>query len=293
MLASRTARRIRAGILSLGVLASPCHGQNEPPTPTEQFETLRRAYEAASANTTPLSDTERVAFIGRVFNQRHALAEELVELAGRHPDDPIALDALILAAWQVNTTPWPVELVGRDTARTRAFDLILRDHVGSDRLAPLCHRVSFGFATDYETFLRAVAAQSPHRNVRAAACLALGSFLKNRRQRLDLVGDQSEAADVFAGLFGREYVERLLRQNRDEATAEIEAILEQATAFGDVNLPDGATVAARAESALFEVRHLAVGRRAPEIEGEDQDGHRFRLSDYRGKVVLLDFWSYV
>jgi peroxiredoxin len=30
---------------------------------------------------------------------------------------------------------------------------------------------------------------------------------------------------------------------------------------------------------------------APDIEGEDQDGVRFKLSDYRGKVVLLDFWS--
>jgi cytochrome oxidase Cu insertion factor (SCO1/SenC/PrrC family) len=36
---------------------------------------------------------------------------------------------------------------------------------------------------------------------------------------------------------------------------------------------------------------IDVGRVAREIEGEDIDGHRFRLSDYRGKVVLLDFWG--
>ena len=37
---------------------------------------------------------------------------------------------------------------------------------------------------------------------------------------------------------------------------------------------------------------LAYSRReAQEIEGQDQDGKRFKLSDYRGKVVLLYFWS--
>jgi peroxiredoxin len=30
---------------------------------------------------------------------------------------------------------------------------------------------------------------------------------------------------------------------------------------------------------------------APEIAGEDIDGKKFKLSDYRGKVVLLDFWG--
>ena len=30
---------------------------------------------------------------------------------------------------------------------------------------------------------------------------------------------------------------------------------------------------------------------APEIEGEDVDGKKFKLSDYRGKVVMIDFWG--
>jgi hypothetical protein len=36
---------------------------------------------------------------------------------------------------------------------------------------------------------------------------------------------------------------------------------------------------------------IHVGNLAPEIDGEDADGQRFKLSDYRGKVVLLDFWA--
>jgi hypothetical protein len=37
---------------------------------------------------------------------------------------------------------------------------------------------------------------------------------------------------------------------------------------------------------------LEVGNLAPEIKGEDTDRKAFKLSDYKGKVVLLDFWGY-
>jgi len=33
------------------------------------------------------------------------------------------------------------------------------------------------------------------------------------------------------------------------------------------------------------------GRQAPAIEGKDADGKAFALSDYRGKVVMLDFYG--
>ncbi len=34
-----------------------------------------------------------------------------------------------------------------------------------------------------------------------------------------------------------------------------------------------------------------VGRPAPELFGEDVNGDFFRLSDYKGKVVVLTFWA--
>jgi hypothetical protein len=34
-----------------------------------------------------------------------------------------------------------------------------------------------------------------------------------------------------------------------------------------------------------------IGKLAPEIVGEDIDGRPIKLSDYRGKVVMLDFWG--
>ena len=40
--------------------------------------------------------------------------------------------------------------------------------------------------------------------------------------------------------------------------------------------------------AYAEVR---IGKAAPDIEGEDLDGAKFKLSDYKGKVVVIDFWG--
>lgn len=39
------------------------------------------------------------------------------------------------------------------------------------------------------------------------------------------------------------------------------------------------------------VAGFEVGDLAPEIEGDDLDSEPFRLSDYRGKVVVVDFWG--
>ena len=46
-----------------------------------------------------------------------------------------------------------------------------------------------------------------------------------------------------------------------------------------------------ATSALFELKNLSIGKVAPDIVGEDLDGTPMKLSDYRGKVVVLDFWG--
>jgi thiol-disulfide isomerase/thioredoxin len=34
-----------------------------------------------------------------------------------------------------------------------------------------------------------------------------------------------------------------------------------------------------------------IGCIAPELEGTDLEGHKYKLSDYRGKVVVVDFWA--
>jgi peroxiredoxin len=58
-------------------------------------------------------------------------------------------------------------------------------------------------------------------------------------------------------------------------------------------LADGGTVGGNAKTERFAIRHLAAGKAAADIEGPDQNSVRFKLSDYRGKVVLLYFWQQV
>jgi hypothetical protein len=174
----------------------------------------------------------------------------------------------------------------------RAFALLQRDHLASDKLGPTCQRISYGFCREYETFLRAVLEKSPHHDVQGIACLSLAHFLSNRLQRRALLHVEPQLAKEFADLFGAEYLAELQRQDRATAEREVEGFFEQAAQkYGDVKLPDGRTVAEQAAAELFEVRHLSVGKEAPDIVGSDQDGQEFKLSDYRGKVVLLDFWS--
>jgi hypothetical protein len=267
--------------------------QDPPATPAEQYQSLLKACEIGSPGKV-LSDEERTAWIGHAYKVRNEVALRFVELAEKHPADPIALDALTQAVWQVNTTPWPVEIVGKNDAVARAVALLQRDHVQSEKLGPLCQRLSWGFCKEYETFLRAVATSNPHAEVNAAAVLSLAHFLNHRSQRIELLKEQPEAARQFEELFGDEYIDGLMRQEGDPPVAEADALLERiAKEQGDVKLPDGATIGERARSELFDLRNLRVGQVAPEIEGVDPDSVSFKLSAERGKVVLLDFWSQV
>lgn len=47
-----------------------------------------------------------------------------------------------------------------------------------------------------------------------------------------------------------------------------------------------------AKGALNSERNLSIGAAAPDFTTKDVDGVEFKLSDYRGKVVVLDFWGF-
>ncbi|MBI3407733.1 MAG: redoxin domain-containing protein [Planctomycetes bacterium] len=53
-----------------------------------------------------------------------------------------------------------------------------------------------------------------------------------------------------------------------------------------------ADLASQVKDVQFTLKNLTVGRPAMEIEAEDLDTKTFKLSDYRGKVVVIDFWGH-
>jgi len=109
--------------------------------------------------------------------------------------------------------------------------------------------------------------------------------LINKSDDKELIGPASLALGQH---LGKRYEKAF--QKKDKAAAakfseEAEAVLEK-TAKDFVSLSNPA------KEALFDLTKLAIGRTAMEIDGEDIDGKKFKLSDYRGKVVVIDFWGH-
>jgi hypothetical protein len=98
-------------------------------------------------------------------------------------------------------------------------------------------------------------------------------------------GNKSEDAIVQA-LIARSSVR--LRTAKDDA----ERRLARADLQRIKDVTEDEDYLAQADQMLFELDNLQVGCKAPEIEGADTDGVAFKLSDYRGKVILLDFWGF-
>ena len=110
--------------------------------------------------------------------------------------------------------------------------------------------------TENEKTLRRIIQQNPHHDVQGKAAFAL--------------------AELFRG-----------QNNRQAAEQEFQTVIAQ---YGDVQV-GRRTLAEVADGELFEMRCLSIGQVAPNIVGTDADGQRFQLTDYRGKVIVLEFWG--
>jgi len=149
---------------------------------------------------------------------------------------------------------------GAEAEQQQALDLILADHVEHADLQGVAAAMRYSASTfgrdKARKLLDALIEHNPNPKVVSAALYSRGT--------MDQRHGKMTADDIAAACAD---LERLLTLEVDDRTKD------------------------QAKSALFEYRNLMVGMTAPDIEGEDLDGVPFKLSDYRGKVVVIDFWG--
>jgi RNA polymerase sigma factor (sigma-70 family) len=117
------------------------------------------------------------------------------------------------------------------------------------------------WARKYEKDLRTILERNRHRLVRVTAHFALAEVVKSTGQ-----DRQEEAASLF---------EQYLKDfDGSDPTLGVEKQYLHV-----------------AQAELEEIRHRALGMPVPDITGEDLDGRPMKLSEFRGKVVLLSYWA--
>ena len=239
---------------------------------TDATKSFRDAVAAAK------TDDERRAIKGP---DPSAYVLRVWEIVRENPGDATSLDAL---TWLVDESKSPQD-------RDQALAAIARDHRDSADLGPLCAKLGANQQIGTE-LLELVASSNPDRKVRGLALYAIaGHRIESARAARKLRGPQDDQVEGYKRWLGNDRVAELVKADPSALEEDAQRTLERVVReFGDVPLRDG-TLGARADADLREVRDLNVGKEAPEIAGEDLDGVPFRLSDYRGKVVLLDFWG--
>lgn len=245
-----------------------------------------KKYKAAKseAEKERLGDTE--------FPEPDEPAKLLLEIAARHPKDTAAFDALL---WVARSTPRPPNKP--DIPFARARDILMRDFARHPRIGEFCRILAY---EDHHlpsvAFVREVYEKHPDAAARAQAGLALASQVRRQAAFADGLRKSKDESD-WARTYGREYADFLKKADSAALNKEFEAILERLVTdkeLAKITYERGdktRTIGDAADAELFELRNLQPGKPAPEITGEDIDGKAFKLSDYRGKVVLLDFWG--
>ncbi len=283
-----TITALLAGLLLLPALTAA----DKPAAPAEQLEALKKEIrtvrtEFGQAYQKAKTAKEKQELRDTMEKQLGACARRALELARKHPKDPVAVDALCWIIVGVSN----YHAAGAEIET--AFDLVQNDYVTSDKIGSACGRAfADGFSRKPEQFLRAVIAKNPHRDIQAVACFSLARLLRSLANRAERLRDP-EVAKEWEKWVKADVLKHYKNSDPEKLLKETEELLERVVAkYGDVKTLRAGTYGKLAEAMLFEMRHLVIGKPAPEIEGEDIDGKHFKLSDYRGKVVVLDFWGH-
>lgn len=155
--------------------------------------------------------------------------------------------------------------LGNANQVTKGVKVLVEEHIDSPLLADVPDIIAGSRAfkpAKAEELLRRMIDKSKDKKVQAAAMFALGSQLMGEKKA------------------------------KPERVAEGRALLEKVKKdYADVAGGEGPSYAAMAEGQLFELDNLQIGKTPADFEVTDENGVKFKLSDYRGKVVVIDFWG--
>lgn len=149
----------------------------------------------------------------------------------------------------------------------KALQLLGTTHVASSGVAEAVKALENQPFEMAEPILKAVREKNPNATEKAAAIYALGVH----HFRVFESAPTSEAGKAA----------------RDKA---LECFQDISANFATASI-QGFPLADQAGRMMFEMMNLAVGVEVPEIDGKDVDGTSFKLSEQRGKHVVLIFWG--
>jgi hypothetical protein len=287
-------RHILIGVLGVLALAPASWALDEPPgapkakvdSPRARFEALQNEYnqaqqEFSAAYSKATTDEERQKAFESKYPNPQKYVPRMMELAESAPNDPAAVDALV----------WVVQFGGQAKEADRAVERLARDHAQDSKVGQLSGNLVYSKSPAAESLLRAIAGKNPDRAAQGQASFALAQYVNNQAELVRLLKQDKEVVARVEQFYGPERARALQGKDPDalakEAESLFEAVIEK---FGDVSHYLG-DLAKAARSELYEIRNLGIGKTAPEISGDDLTGRPMKLSDYKGKVVVLDFWG--
>lgn len=263
-------------------------------TPGERYKTLVKEFTTAhEAYSKRLQAAATVAEQGKLFreaNPQPAFALRFLELATKHPNDPIAFKSL---TWVVENAEFGP---AAEKPYAQAVALLASKYADHNDAESLFERMANSPFAAAGTYLRAVFDRHSRAAVRGRAGFHLALHFKNYCDTIEQLRLQPHALKNTEVFLGQDLLKRFLDADtaglRRQAEAALERVRKDHAFVSYVRNNKRSTLGKAADAELFELRHLVVGKTPPDLEGEDTDGKKFKLSEYRGKVVVIVFWGF-
>lgn len=284
------------GLLVLAIRAYKPENQPNQATPKAEYDALVKEYQDAQQEFFKLyqaakTQEERDKLYKEKYPRPDKYADRFLKLAEKYKKQPVAGDALI---WALENTP------GAEKQTVRIVDALIADHLQHKRIGEVCQRLVYSPSHSAEKLMRAILEKNTDRPVVSQATFSLGQYLKNTAEMVRQLKTDADYRKRVEQFYGKEYAKQLGTREHDKLVKESEDLFQRIIdKYSDLkrypNLPGEygkITFGKAATAELFEIRNLAIGKIAPDIEGEDIDGKKFKLTDYRGKVVVIDFWGH-